>query len=370
MDEEALVPALERLRELVTSCLEKHLLLSAVFFADKLVSLSGAAVDVFLLAQAFFLSGQASRAHALLRAEQLTDASPRFLHLAASCLVAERSWEDALALLGEEKHEVEALMEGGGCGERSAASCALLTCARRLDAALCGGVATAAALSLLRGRVYSALENRSAARRCYLASLRADPRCYEAFDALVGGSTLTSAEAKEVLSKLAFCADDEWLRSLYAATATDTAGEQRDALADMAVTCGLAEGAGAALDANGDVAACRAAGALARGDAAAAYASTHALLRRDPLRASALPVHLAAAFALGKRNELFSRAHALVAARPAAGVSWYAVGCYYACCGQHHAARRFMAKARSMERAGGVGAHRSPPPPTPPPSAR
>jgi hypothetical protein len=51
--EEASPLALERLRNVVADCLDKHLLASAVFFADKLVTLSdGAAEDVFLLAQA------------------------------------------------------------------------------------------------------------------------------------------------------------------------------------------------------------------------------------------------------------------------------------------------------------------------------
>jgi anaphase-promoting complex subunit 6 len=44
---------LDQLRFRVTDCLDKHLFTTAVFFADKLVTLSdGAAEDVFLLAQA------------------------------------------------------------------------------------------------------------------------------------------------------------------------------------------------------------------------------------------------------------------------------------------------------------------------------
>jgi hypothetical protein len=53
MEEEEGAVLLERLRSVVADCLDKHLLSSAVFFADKLVTLSdGAAEDVFLLAQA------------------------------------------------------------------------------------------------------------------------------------------------------------------------------------------------------------------------------------------------------------------------------------------------------------------------------
>lgn len=45
-------PVLDQLRFRVTDCLDKHLFTTAVFFADKLVTLSdGAAEDVYLLAQ-------------------------------------------------------------------------------------------------------------------------------------------------------------------------------------------------------------------------------------------------------------------------------------------------------------------------------
>ena len=44
---------LHELRFRVTDCMDKHLFTTAVFFADKLVTLSdGAAEDVYLLAQA------------------------------------------------------------------------------------------------------------------------------------------------------------------------------------------------------------------------------------------------------------------------------------------------------------------------------
>ena len=120
MEEEPL-PILEKLRSLVADCLDKHLFTTAVFFADKLVTLSdGDAEDVYRLAQArsapgacasrkltarftqaFLHSGQHRRALALLRAEKLTSAGERFVHLAGLCLVAARQWEEAIELLGD-----------------------------------------------------------------------------------------------------------------------------------------------------------------------------------------------------------------------------------------------------------------------------
>ena len=149
--------ALERLRGLVLDCVSKHLHASAVFFADKLVTLSeGAPEDVFLLAQAHCYSGAHARALALLRAEGLTTASPRFLHLTCSCLVELQQHEEALAVLGEAGAPFR--VDAGGVGAEN------------------DGVATTAACEVLRGRVYLALENRSAAARCFKVCSLSLPR--------------------------------------------------------------------------------------------------------------------------------------------------------------------------------------------------
>lgn len=121
MEEEDEQPLLEQLRTRVADCLDKHLFTTAVFFADKLVTLSdGAAEDVYRLAQArsaprasaargltarfaqaYVHSGQHHRALAFLRAEKLTSAGERFVHLAGLCLIAARQWEEAIELLGD-----------------------------------------------------------------------------------------------------------------------------------------------------------------------------------------------------------------------------------------------------------------------------
>ena len=44
------------------------------------------------------------------------------------------------------------------------------------------------ALSLLRGKVYDALENHGRAVKWYQAALKADPFCYEAFQVSLPGS--------------------------------------------------------------------------------------------------------------------------------------------------------------------------------------
>ena len=58
----AATSAAARLRGVVTDALAKHLHTSAVFFAEKLVTLTGAAPgDVFMLAHALYASKQCKR---------------------------------------------------------------------------------------------------------------------------------------------------------------------------------------------------------------------------------------------------------------------------------------------------------------------
>lgn len=84
----------------------------------------------------------------------------RCRYLAARCLLACEEWEECLQLLGEED-DVDAAMADG------------------LPAALGGEVGEAAAYHLLRGRVYQALDNTTAAVAAFKRALIADPYCYE-----------------------------------------------------------------------------------------------------------------------------------------------------------------------------------------------
>jgi anaphase-promoting complex subunit 6 len=116
------------LRSLAQDCIAKHLYTSAVFYADKLVVLSGGApADVYLLAQAMYVARQPLRALALLKAppaparrhasrDQQPTPQPllldaRFAYLAAKCAAAAGEWHEALALLGSEDGAAEAELE-------------------------------------------------------------------------------------------------------------------------------------------------------------------------------------------------------------------------------------------------------------------
>lgn len=156
----------EPLRALVQDALAKHLHATAVFYADKLVSLSDYAPgDVYLLAQvrsgasrrrrrrqtaraalcrtrqwrpalpalpaapqAYYVSKQHRRAVMLLKQHGLAD-DVRFRYLSAKCLAAVADWDGCLGLLGD--GELDGELAGdevrGGCVDiRAAGASALL----------------------------------------------------------------------------------------------------------------------------------------------------------------------------------------------------------------------------------------------------
>jgi len=252
----ALESTLKKLRGVVKDCLQKHLNGSAVFFADKLVSMSGGDVDdVFLYCQALFTGKHHRRALTVLRREgliggdsgtgrsvatyeinrgaQLRDGGAgvlRFRLLAAQCLHAIGEWDECLATLGDGTHdgeeeelqlrEEEELARGGSFRSRGGSRDGKVT--RRGergadDNADVPRVSLSSSLCLLRGRAYEALENRPLAQHWYKAALAADPFCYEALDALVGNHMLTVEEESSMLDSLHFGPNDEWLRFLYSA---------------------------------------------------------------------------------------------------------------------------------------------------------
>ena len=59
-----------------------------------------------------------------------------------------------------------------------------------------------AALSLLRGKVHEALENRPLAQHWYKSALAADPFCYEAYEALITNHMLTAEEVESLQLQL------------------------------------------------------------------------------------------------------------------------------------------------------------------------
>ncbi|KAL0042944.1 hypothetical protein WJX79_004643 [Trebouxia sp. C0005] len=380
----------QRLQLLVHDCLSKHLYASAIFYADKLVSLSGAPADLFTLAQAFYMDKQYRRALTLLKGSDLIEQDVRFRYLAAKCLVECREWEECLMMVGGwEEDSLESIdMQDQHDPDTSGKQ-----------------ISYYSALSLLRGKVYDALENHGRAVKWYQAALKADPFCYEAFQILIDNHMLTADEEARLRQGLKFSNDDRWLSLLYqakckkydqqssieetlqelerpAADDTEQAGsEEQHASAMVQRTPSAAydhsrmgtatpmqspsdthmttpgsvshegerEPSGCGLGANVDVLVCRAEWYYHVGAYQDCYTLTSSLLENDPYATEVYPVHITASLELRKKNELFRRAHKLVQEYPDRALAWFAVGCYYLCTQQYDSARRYFGKATTIE---------------------
>ena len=221
------------LRSIVQDSLGKHLYDNAIFFADKLVTISGAPDDVYRLAQAFVFTKQFRRALTVLRKNKLETTSPRFRYLAAKCLAECSEWDECLAMLDDEALEETKAEAGTG-----------------------GQVTMHAAMQLLRGSVYEAQENWPLAARCYTSALQEDPMCYEALDRLVTHHMLSAGEQQALLETLQpklGAAEAEWLLLFYRCKLDASAGKElAQAWEDRGAAAVAAAGGAAAAAAAGE----------------------------------------------------------------------------------------------------------------------
>lgn len=331
---------MQQLRSLVHDCLAKHMYDSAIFFADKLVSMSGQApAEVYTLAQGFYCRGQHRRCLHLLRSTQLIDKDVRIRYLASRCMLACGELEECLELLGGEAASNPSELSLGA-----------------LPPAVPGTINYLSVTCLMRGRVFDAQENLAKATAWYRHALQTDPFNYEAYEALVGLRRLAPGEEAQLLAGLDIPPGQEWLRLLYQSATRTGGAETEAALATLEApatapaapprretmetptlaraapppgpeTDGRVRGWGLAEDA--DVAAARAEWLCRRGRFAESWALTQSALARDPYALQCLPWHCAAGVRLRKKQDLFLLAHRVMEAHEQSGTAWYAVGCYY-----------------------------------------
>lgn len=322
-------PTMQKLRGLVHDCLAKHMYDSAIFFAEKLVNMSGQApAEVYTLAQGFYCSGQHRRCLHLLRSTQLIDKDVRIRYLASRCMLVCGELEECLELLGGESALTPADLRVGA-----------------LPPAAPGTINYLSVICLMRARVFDAQENLAKATTWYRHALQTDACNYEAFQALVGSRRLSPAEETELVTGLEVPPEQGWLRALYMATVRDGPAEaalaeleESTATADMrpdvqkgADTATLAHAVAPpklsngetpeaempshnrwALSDDADVAAARAEWLCRRGRFAESWALTQAALMRDPYALQCLPWHCSAGVRLKKKQDLFLMAHRFV----------------------------------------------------------
>ncbi|XP_052104974.1 cell division cycle protein 16 homolog [Mytilus californianus] len=321
---------LPKLRERVKQYIDKHHYDSALFWADKIVSLSNGNVDdIYWYAQTLYLTGQYHRASRLLRNKKLDKTNTSCRHLAALCHYECKEWQEALNILDlVENNNMRQLTQSFN--------------ESHFDLVM---KETEHSINLLRGKIYEAMDNRNLAVECYREALRQDVYCFEAFDLLVNHHMLTAQEERELMDSLPLssqCPEDEieLVRFLY---------ENRLKKYNKPKDFKLPDSLNILKD-NMDVIVNLSERHYYNCDFRECFKITSMVLQKDPYNSQCLPLHIAVLVELKKTKELFYLAHKLVDLYPNKPVSWFAVGCYYLLIEKSEPARRYLCKATTLDR--------------------
>lgn len=317
---------IEKYRRLVKHYIDLRLYSSALFWADKVVSLSSEdPEDIYWLAQCMYLLKQYHRAAELIMNRGLEKKHVLCYYLAARCFLEAYDLSEAMQVLN--------------CGEQGS----LLPNVSFLEGS---PKEVQSAILLLKGRVCEEMDNRALAVACYKEALCKDVHCYEAFEALTQHQMLPAWEEEDVLASLPLseqCSGQEeerLVRTLYRTKLKKYHAPQHEPNEKLP----------AKLASNLDVAVCEAERHYYNCNYRECLRITEQVLKKDSYHSGCFPVHIACLVDLKMSNKLFYLAHRLVDLYPESAVSWFAVGCYYYLIGKSDPARRYLAKATTLDK--------------------
>ncbi|CAH1176896.1 unnamed protein product [Phaedon cochleariae] len=399
----------DKYRKLVQTYIDLHIYNSALFWADKVVAVTGNPRDVYWLAQCMYLLKQYHRAAHLLRSNNLEKADLLCTYLTARCLFEANELGEALKVVDNLQLNKDDLSLPSS------------------PTILYGETPKNHAFSsflFLKGKILEGMDNRGLAADCYKQALHFDVHCFDAFDSLIKYQMLTAAEEEDLLKSLPIaeqCSAEEGeiLQTLYESKMkkyhTPTLAKSNESrilysntpltnnrlvyklnltpdpmrslpttpMAAMSTptinsTPNVAKYNDKNLKKN-EMPKTKAASQpmvvepcdnrmllklknsldLQVSEAERLYYNcdyqqcgllTEAILKVDPYHEACLPIHISCQVELKQSNKLFSLAHNLVDLYPNLALSWFAVGCYYYIIGKSDFARRYLAKATCLDR--------------------
>lgn len=180
--------SLRKLYEQVIENQQNHAYQDAIFYADKLVSLTdGHPILVYLLGECYFLNSDYKKVHSLFVKYKLLNYNINFQILAARSLHRNKHFDLCLNILEMqlEKNYANARLESQKW--------------------------------LLKALCHEANENKLLAISCYFECLKKDPTCNEAFNRLIDCYLLSNPEKEQLLTMLNFNMEDIWIKKYYMA---------------------------------------------------------------------------------------------------------------------------------------------------------
>ncbi|EAS06252.1 tetratricopeptide repeat protein (macronuclear) [Tetrahymena thermophila SB210] len=260
-----------KLYELVIENKSMHSWTDAIFYADKLITLTdGLAPFVYLLGECYFLNGDYKKVHSLFAKYKLISYNSHFTILAAKALYKNKQYEQCLNLLEQaQEQQVASLAQQGPSsfnyqGSTSAQGIPVGSNLNNPNQGL--GASTfgqqqvggqqfnnihqqfghnlhhsqntflhqqqqnqsqqqqmknqnklEAQKHLLKGLCYEASENKQNAVSSYMECLKRDPTCHEAFKRMIDFYLLGSTGKEQLLTSLNFNPEDIWIKQYYIA---------------------------------------------------------------------------------------------------------------------------------------------------------
>ncbi|KAI9597661.1 hypothetical protein BDF19DRAFT_383223 [Syncephalis fuscata] len=321
----------ERIRCWRHDAMQQHLYDSAVFWGDKVVSMTNDPNDIFWLAQVYYLTGQYVRVEKLLTRKHLLNSSVACRFLAAQCLTKLKKWQKALEILGETNPFAKDNNNTQTSQVKNAEE----------------GIKLEASMCYLRGQVYLEQENMTRAKECFKEALKTDVKCYEAYQALVVNQMMKQAEEQTFLSSLDFSQlreeDAQFVHDIYAIKQRMPNSAQELSMLKTA----LEENYG--LVNNVDVELSMADCAFSQCRFKDCLAITKRLLETEQFHPAVLTTHIACLYELRDEHQLYRLSKEMVERFSERPVTWFGVGCYYFCVKQTAEARRYFGKASKLD---------------------
>ena len=321
---------LKQARKLAVEYYQKHLTVSAVFWSEKALLLSGGDLeDVVLYCQALYSNQEYRRVIHFLQSttvNTLLDSCSGLRYLAAKCFAACKAWEEVIELLRrlqtDESEMQETKIEDTQTerlGNVTAASCILL------------------------GTAFEALGNVQEAVNCYKEALMEDVYCEEALDHLYNMHAFTASDEQSFLKMLPFkkqCTVEEErvLKYLYR-TKLHYDTKENNKLPDSY----------SALASSIDVKSSDANASFINMNIRECFDQTKSILQQDPYHIPTLLLHIPCCAMNNSFKELYSLGHDLAKHFPTSPISWYAVSSYYYVIGKHTQARRYLTKSINLD---------------------
>ncbi|CAH1101889.1 unnamed protein product [Psylliodes chrysocephalus] len=179
--------SVDNYRKLVQTYIDLHIYSTALFWADKVVAITGNPKDVYWLAQCMYLLKQYHRAAYLLKSKNLDRTNLQCAYLTARCLFEANELGEALKIINN--------IDSMNFVPPFNTSTSFLLINTPKNQAY-------SSFLLLKGKILEGMDNRGLAADCYKQALHFDVHCFEAFDSLIKYQMLTSSEEEDLLKSL------------------------------------------------------------------------------------------------------------------------------------------------------------------------